>query len=104
MLFSKLVGIDAYSRMASEGGTYHLVCIQLVSRMSILRLLRVGKVGVKVSLKWSSSATYAKGPSQFGFMGLGARQVKTETQMNLQVSLSVLCYSTKTTLPSHMPT
>ena len=41
--------------MASEGGTNCLVCIQLAFRMWIPMTLRVGKVGVKVGLKWPSS-------------------------------------------------
>ena len=64
-------------------------------------MLWVGKVGLKVGLKWPSSAT---GPSPFGSMGLGAGQVKTKTWMNSQDGLSVLCCSAKSTLPYHMPT
>ena len=47
----RLVGIGAYARMVSEGGhllsSLHLACIQVWSP----RMLRVGKVGLKVGLK-----------------------------------------------------
>ena len=52
----RLVLIGAYARMASEEGTYYLVCIWLAFRMLIPWMLRVGKVAVKVGLKWPSSA------------------------------------------------
>ena len=101
ILFYGLVGIGAYARTASEGGTYHPVCTWPASGRWIPRTLRVVKVGVKVSLKQPSSAT---GPSIFGSMSLGAGQVKTETWTNSQVGLSILCCGTKFTLPYHMPT
>ena len=53
-----LVGIGAYAGMALEGGTYHPVCILLAFRVWISRTLRAGKVGVKVSFKWPSSAGF----------------------------------------------
>ena len=53
-----------------RGGTYHSVCIQLAFGMWILRILWIGKVGLKVGLRQPSSAT---GPSPFGSMGLGAK-------------------------------
>ena len=46
-----LVGIGAYARMASEGGTYCPVCIQLTFNSGVPGHSRVGKVGLKVSLK-----------------------------------------------------
>ena len=52
----RLVGIGAYTRIASEGGTYHLVCVQLAFRVWIPKTVRVGKVGMKVGFKWPSSA------------------------------------------------
>ena len=51
-----LVGIGAYTRTPSEGGTYHPVCIWLALRVWILRMLRVGKVGIKVGFNLPSSA------------------------------------------------
>ena len=49
-----LVGIGAYASMVSEGGhllsSLHPACIQVWSP----RMLRVGKVGLKVGLKWLS--------------------------------------------------
>ena len=51
-----LVGIGIYARTASEGGTYCPVCMWLAFRVWIPRTLRVGKVGVKVSLEWPPSA------------------------------------------------
>ena len=97
-LFYGWVGIGAYTRRVSKGGTYHPVCIRLAFGMWIPRMLWVGKVGLKVGLKWPSSAT---GPSPFGSMGLRAGQVKTKTWTNYQVGLSVLCgaKSTPTTCP-----
>ena len=68
-MFYGLVGIGAYARMVSEGGTYHPVCVRLASGMWIARTLWVGKVGLKVGFKQPSSAT---GPSLFGSIGLGA--------------------------------
>ena len=47
-----LVGIGAYARMASEGGTYRPVCIRLQSQCGVPRCLRVSKVSLKVGLKW----------------------------------------------------
>ena len=55
-MFYGQVGIDVYARTASEGGTYSLVFVQLVLRIWIHRMLRVGKVVVKVSFKGPSSA------------------------------------------------
>ena len=49
-----LVGIGAFARMASEGGTYRSVCLRLMSKSGIPGHLRVGKVGLKVGLKWFS--------------------------------------------------
>ena len=69
---------------SQRGVIYHLVCIWLASGMWIPRMLWEGRVGSKVGLKWTSSATE---PSPFGSMGPGARQVMTKTQMNYQVSL-----------------
>ena len=69
ILFYGLVGIGAYARMVSEGGTYRPVCIWLAFGMWIPRTQWVGKVGLKVGLKQPSSAT---GPSPFGSIGLGA--------------------------------
>ena len=43
--------LGAYARIALEGGTYHPACVLLLSRMWIPRILRVGKVDVKVCLK-----------------------------------------------------
>ena len=63
-------------------------------------MLRLGKVGLKVGLKWPSNTT---GPCPFGSMGPGAGQVKTKTWMNSKVGLSVLCRGAKSTLPYHMP-
>ena len=57
-------------------------------------MLWVGKVGLKVGLKWPSSVT---GPSPFGSMGPGAGQVKTKTWTKYQVGLSVLCHGAKST-------
>ena len=51
-----LVRIGAYAKMVSKLGTYHLVCIWLAFRVWIPRMLRVGKVGVKVGLKWPLGA------------------------------------------------
>ena len=51
-----LVGICAYTRTVSEGGTYRLVCIQLAFRMCIPWILKVGKVVVKFGLKQPFSA------------------------------------------------
>ena len=56
IFFYRLVGICAYARMVSKGGTYRPVCAQLILRIWIPRMLRVGKVAVKVGLKWPSSA------------------------------------------------
>ena len=56
ILFYGLVKLGTYARIASEGGTYHPVCIRLASRMWIPKMLRAGKVAVKVSLKLHSSA------------------------------------------------
>ena len=64
-------------------------------------MLWEGKVGLKVSLKWPSSATR---PSPSSSMGLGVGQVKTKIQTNYQVGLSVLGCGAKSTLPYHMPT
>ena len=64
-------------------------------------MLRVVKVGLKVGVKWPSSTT---GPSPFDSMGLGAGQVKTKTKSKSKDSLSVLCHSTKSTLPYNIPT
>ena len=62
-------------------------------------------MGLKVGLKQSVSAT---GPSPFGSMGLGTRQVMTKTQTIYQVGLSVLHHSAKsnptTCLPNRTPT
>ena len=58
-------------------------------------------MGLQVFLKQPSSTT---GPSPLGSMGLGAGQVKTETQTNFQNSLSVLCHGAKSTLSYHMST
>ena len=44
-----IVGLGAYMKTASKGGTYYPVCIWLAFRMWIPKMLRVGKVGVKVS-------------------------------------------------------
>ena len=44
--------LGAYTRIALEGGTYHLACVWLASRIWIPRTLRVGKLGSKVSFKW----------------------------------------------------
>ena len=50
----RLVGISACARMASEGGNYCLVCIQLLSKCGVPGYLRVSKVDLKVGLKWLS--------------------------------------------------
>ena len=99
-MFYGLVGIGAYTRVVSEGGTYNPVCVQLVFGMWIPRMLRVVKVGVKVDFKQTSSATE---PSPFSTMGPGTGQVKTKTWTNSQVNLSVLCRGMKSTLSYHMP-
>ena len=52
----RLIWLGAYTRTASEGGTYRPVCVQLASRMWIPRTLGIGKVSVKVGLKHPSSA------------------------------------------------
>ena len=62
-------------------------------------MLWVGKVGLKVGLKWPSSAT---GPSPFSSMGPSAGQVKTKTWTNFQIGLSVLCCRYKVH-PYYMP-
>ena len=49
-----LVGIGAYARRTSEGGTYCPVCIWLSFKSGVPGCLRVGKVGLKVGLKWLS--------------------------------------------------
>ena len=46
-----LARLGAYARTASEGGTYCPDCIWLTFRIWIPRMLRVGKVGIKVNLK-----------------------------------------------------
>ena len=43
--------LSSYTRTVLEGGTYYSVCVWLVSMMKVARILRVGKLGVKVSLK-----------------------------------------------------
>ena len=91
-LFHGRLGIGAYAKRALKGGIYHPVCVRLAFGMCIPRTLWVGKVGLKDSLEWSSSAA---GPSPLGSMGLRAGQVKTWT--NYQVGLSVLCRGTKST-------
>ena len=91
-LFYGRVGIGAYTMTVSKGGTYCPVCIWLAFGMWIPRTLWEGKLGLKVGLKWPSSAT---GPSPFGSMGPSAGQGKTWT--NFQVSLSILHHSTKST-------
>ena len=56
MFLGWLVRLGAYARMESEGGTYCSVCIQLESRIWIPRMLRVGKLSVKVGLKQPSGS------------------------------------------------
>ena len=105
IFFYRLVGIAAYTRMASEGGTYRKVCIQLVSRMWIPGILRVGKVGVSISLKWPSSKELML--QDLGCLALWVWvQDKSRPRHGLtsKVSLSVLHYNAKSTFPSHMPT
>ena len=75
-LFHRWVRIGTYARRASKGGTYCSVCIWLAFGMWIPRMLWLGKVGLKVGLKWPSSAT---GPSPLGSMGPSIVQVKTQT-------------------------
>ena len=54
----RLVWLGAYARTALEESIYCPVCIQFASRIWIPRLLRVGKVVVKVSLKWPLGAGF----------------------------------------------
>ena len=49
-------GIGAYARTVSEGGTYHPVYVQLAFRVWIPCILKVGKMGAKISLNWHFSA------------------------------------------------
>ena len=48
--------LGAYAKMILEGGTYCPAHVQLMFRVWIPRMHRVGKVGVRVSFKWSSNA------------------------------------------------
>ena len=46
-----LVGIGAYAKTVSKGGTYYPVCIGLAFRSGFPGMLRVGQVGLKIGLK-----------------------------------------------------
>ena len=50
--------LGAHTRMALEGGTSHPGCVWFAFRVLFPKALRVGKVGVKVSLKWPLSAVF----------------------------------------------
>ena len=97
-LFYRQVGIGAYAGMALKRGTYRPVCVQLAFGMCIPRTLWVGKVGLKDSLKWPSSAT---GPSPLGSMGPRAGQVKTRTNYQRQ---SVCSAPWRKVHPYYIPT
>ena len=98
-----LVGMGAYAKTASEGGTYHPVCIWLTFKTGVPGCLRVGKVGSKVSLKWLSMQGYAIGPSRLGSLGLGVRQVKTGTQTDIQGHSVCFALQHKSTFPGTSP-
>ena len=68
----RLVGIGAYTRIMSKGGTYHPVFVQLTFKTGVPECLRVRNMVLKVSLKWLSIQDYATGPSLLGSLGLGA--------------------------------
>ena len=105
ILFYRLVGIGAYARMASEGDTYCSVCIQLISRMRIPKMLRVGNVGVQVGLKWPYSAGLIL--QDLAHLALWVRVVdksRLRYGQTSKLSLFVLCHGANSTLPSYMPT
>ena len=56
LVITRVGWLGTYTRTALEGGTYYPACVWLVFRFYIPRTLRVGKVRVKVTLKWPSGA------------------------------------------------
>ena len=90
--------------MVSKGATYHLVCVQLVFRVWIPRILRVGKVGVKVSLKQPLGARLILQDLAHLALWIRAQDKLTEIWTNFQVSVSVSHCSTKSTLSYYILT
>ena len=96
-----LVGIGAYARRASNGGTYCPVCIRLLFYSGVPGRSRVGKVGLKVSLKRLSMQDMLQDLARGALWVLVQDKSRPRHKPTSKVSLSILHYSASPPSPIH---
>ena len=96
-----LVGIGAYARMVSEGGTYHPVCIWLLFKSSVPGCSRVGKVGLKVGLKQLSMQDMLQDLAHWALWVWVQDKSRLRHKPMSKVSLIGLCHGASPPSPIH---